>query len=428
MKTVEIARLGERYFEEKLENGLTIRIIQKKDFAKKYALFAVDYGSIDTKFILDGKPYISPEGVAHYLEHKMFDTKDGNALQALSATGASPNAFTSYNMTAYYFQCTDGFEENLRTLLSFVSEGYFTQESVEKERGIIAQEIKMYEDNPASRLDENLFAAMYQNHPIRKNIAGTVESIQEITAQTLYDCHRAFYDPSNMVLCVCGDLDPERVKEIALEILPKDPGGASDRDYGEAEPLSPAQNYISEKMDVSMPMFCIGIKCPEISRGEDRFRLEALGDLAIELLCGESSPLYLRLYEEGLIDSGFAVGYGAIKGLAAFNVSGDSDDPERVRDEILKEAERIAREGVDEELFRRLKRSALGRRIRGLDSFDGMCYRMAIADFDGYDYFSFQEVYDSLTAEDARKMIEDYILPGQTVLSVILPREEKEDN
>ena len=428
MKKTEFPRIGSTLYTDILPNGLRIKVIPKPGFSKMYAFFATDYGSIDTKFVLDGKPYISPEGVAHYLEHKMFDMKDGNALQALSATGASPNAFTSYNMTAYYFQCTDGFEENLRILLSFVSEGYFTEESVEKERGIIAQEIKMYEDNPGSRLDENLFAAMYQNHPIRKNIAGTVESIQEITAQTLYDCHRAFYDPSNMVLCVCGDIDPERVKEIALEILPKEPGGASDRDYGEEEPMLPTQNYISQAMEVSMPMFCIGVKCPEIPKGADRFRLEALGDLAIEVLCGESSPLYLKLYEEGLIDSGFSVGYGSIKGLAAFNMSGDSDYPEQVRDAILEEAKRIAKEGVDENLFRRLKRSALGRRIRGLDSFDGMCYRMAIADFDGYDYFAFQEVYDSLTAEDARKMIEEYILPEQTVLSVIYPKDIKEEN
>lgn len=423
MKRLEFPRIGGVIYEDTLPNGLRIRFMPKPGFSKMYALFATDYGSMDTSFVLDGKPYVSPDGVAHYLEHKMFDMKDGNALQMLSATGASPNAFTSYHMTAYYFQCTDSFEENLRVLLSFVSQGYFTEESVEKERGIIAQEIKMYEDNPGSRVDENLFLAMYQKHPVRRNIAGTVESISEITAQTLYDCHRAFYDPSNMVLCVCGDLDPETVKEIALEILPSEPGGASDRDYGEEEPLRPLQNEISQKMEVSMPMFCIGVKCPEIPKGPERFRQEALGDLAIEVLCGESSPLYLRLYEDGLIDSGFAVGYGSIKGLAAFNMAGDSDEPEKVRDAILEEAARIAKEGVDEDLFRRLKRSAIGRRIRGLDSFDGMCYRMALSDFDGYDYFSFPEVYDSLTAEDARKMIAEFVIPEQTVLSVIYPKE-----
>lgn len=422
MKELNYPRLGQVIYQETLPNGLRIYLAPKQGFSKIYAFFATDYGSIDTRFVLDGKPYTAPDGVAHYLEHKMFDMPQGNALQILAAAGASPNAFTSYNMTAYYFSCTSDFEENLRTLLSFVSTGYFTQESVEKERGIIAQEIKMYEDNPGSRLDENLFAAMYRNHPIRVNVAGTVETIQDITAQTLIDCHRAFYDPSNMALCISGDVDMETVKRIALEILPKEPGGASDRDYGEPEPALPKQNRISQEMAVSMPMFSIGFKCPEIPKGPERFRQEVIGDLAAEVLCGESSPLYLKLYEEGLIDSGFSVGYGTIKGLATMSMSGDSNDPEKVLEEILQEARRIVREGVDENLFQRLKKSSLGRRIRGLDSFDGICYRMAIADFDGYDYFKFPELYDEITSEDVREMLETQLLPEMAVLSVILPK------
>ena len=417
--------MGEALYTETLPNGLRIKVVPKQGFSRMYAFFATNYGSIDTKFTLDGKPYQSPDGVAHYLEHKMFDTKDGNALQKLSATGASPNAFTSYNMTAYYFSCTSQFEENFRTLLSFVSEGYFTEESVEKERGIIAQEIKMYEDNPGSRLDENLFRAMYHNHPIRVPIAGTVESIQPITAKTLYDCHRAFYDPSNMVLCVVGDVDPEKIRDIAFEILPKVPGGASARDYGAPEPELPRMAEITDYMEVSMPMFAIGFKCPEIPRGPERFRLEVLGDLSAEVLCGESSSLYQKLYEEGTIDSGFSMGYGSIKGLASMSMSGDSDEPQKVLQEILKEARRIAAEGVDEALFQRLKKAAVGRRIRGLDSFDGLAYRMAISDFDGYDYFDFLDVYAGLTSEDVRRMLAETIVPERAVLSVIYPKEQE---
>ncbi len=422
MKEFNYERAGQKILTETLPNGLRIYLAPKQGFSRMYALFATDYGSIDTSFVLDGKPYTSPDGVAHYLEHKMFDMPDGNALQKMSVTGASPNAFTSYNMTAYYFSCTDQFEYNLETLLTFVSQGYFTEESVEKERGIIAQEIKMYEDNPGSRVDENLFAAMYENHPIRVNIAGTVESIGEITAQILRDCHRAFYDPSNMVLCVCGDIDMDMVKNMALRILPKVPGGASQRDYGPQEPLKPGMNRITQEMEVSMPMFSIGFKCPEIPKGEERFRQEVIGDLAAEILCGESSQLYMKLYEEGLIDSGFSVGYGSIKGLAAMSMSGDSNDPEAVLKAILEERDRIVREGVDEGLFNRLKKSSFGRRIRGMDSFDGICYRMAIADFDGYNYFSFPELYDTITSEDVRQMLEAQIIPEQAVLSVILPK------
>lgn len=426
MKQVTFPRLEQSVFTETLPNGLKIMVIPRPGFAKKYAFFATNYGSLDTCFTLDGVEMRSAEGVAHYLEHKMFDTKEGNALQQLSATGASPNAFTSYNLTAYYFACTDSFAENLKLLLSFVSVPYFTAESVEKEQGIIGQEIKMYEDNPGSRLGENMFRAMYRNHPLKNNIAGTVESIAEITADMLYDCHRAFYDPSNMILCVAGDVGVEQVKEIALEVLPKEPGGVSGRNYGEAEPLKPAQSEISQAMEVSMPMFAIGFKCPYIPEGPERLREELLGDLAAELLCGESSPLYQRLYEEGLIDSGFSVGYETIKGMPNINMSGDSDDPRAVLAAILQEAKRIGEEGADEELFLRLKRSAMGRRIRGLDGFDGLCYRLALGAFDGYEYFDFPALYDSITLESVREMIHRRITADQAVLSMILPKQDKE--
>ena len=418
--------LGEKIYEDTLPNGLRIKVVPKRGFARSYAFFATDYGSMDTRFRLDGKDYVSPDGVAHYLEHKMFDMPDGNALQKMSQTGASPNAFTSYNITAYHFSCTSMFEENFRTLLRFVSQGYFTQESVEKERGIIAQEIKMYADNPASRVDENLFCAMYRNHPVRVPVAGTVESIQDITAQTLIDCHRAFYDPSNMVLCVVGDVDPRQIHDIALEILPKVPGGASERDYGEKEPAAPDQHTITQEMEVSMPMFSVGFKGAEVPKGPQRLRQEIIGDLAGEILCGESSRLYQEMYESGLIDPGFGVSYSLVRELSMLCLGGDSENPQAVLDAVLEEAQRVVKEGVDEELFLRLKRSAVGRRIRGLDSFEGLCYRLALSDFDGYDYFTFPALYESITAEDVRQLIAREITPEQAVLSVILPKTREE--
>lgn len=418
--------LGEKIYEDTLPNGLRIKVVPKRGFARSYAFFATDYGSMDTRFRLDGKDYVSPDGVAHYLEHKMFDMPDGNALQKMSQTGASPNAFTSYNITAYHFSCTSMFEENFRTLLQFVSQGYFTQESVEKERGIIAQEIKMYADNPASRVDENLFCAMYRNHPIRVPVAGTVESIQDITAQTLIDCHRAFYDPSNMVLCVVGDVDPRQIHDIALEILPKVPGGASERDYGEKEPAAPNQHTITQEMEVSMPMFSVGFKGAEVPKGPQRLRQEIIGDLAGEILCGESSRLYQEMYESGLIDPGFGVSYSLVRELSMLCLGGDSENPQAVLDAVLQEAQRVVKEGVDEELFLRLKRSAVGRRIRGLDSFEGLCYRLALSDFDDYDYFTFPALYESITAEDVRQLIAREITPEQAVLSVILPKNREE--
>lgn len=282
----------------------------------------------------------------------------------------------------------------------------------------------MYEDSPGSCLDENLFRAMYRHHPVRVSVAGTVESIGEITAQTLKDCHRAFYAPSNMTLVVVGDVDPDRVAQMAEEVLPKDPGGVSGRELGEKEPAEPGSHEIRRRMEVSMPMFAIGFKGPEMAPGPERLRREILGDLAAEVLCGESSALYQRLYAEGTIDSGFGVGCSTIRELGILTMSGDSLYPDKVLEEVLAEARRIGREGVDEAFFGRLRRSALGRRIRGLDSFDGLSCRLALSEFDGYDYYTFPEVYGSITTEDVRNMIETEITPEKAVLSVIEPEKE----
>ncbi|MBQ8975055.1 MAG: insulinase family protein, partial [Oscillospiraceae bacterium] len=202
MRLKSYENIGEQVYTDRLPNGLTVNVISKPGFSKAYAFFATHYGGADRRFKLGGKWIDTPEGVAHYLEHKMFDTKDGNALSMLSSNGASPNAFTSSDITAYHFQCTEKFYDNLRLLLSFVSIPYFTQESVDKERGIIGQEIHMTQDDPNSELYYNLMKCLYRENPIRYSVAGTVESIAEITPQVLYDCHKVFYNPSNMVLCV----------------------------------------------------------------------------------------------------------------------------------------------------------------------------------------------------------------------------------
>ncbi len=425
MKELTFPRLHERFFEERLPNGLRIRVIPKLGFSRAFAVFATNYGSMDMAFTLDGKQCTTPSGVAHYLEHKMFDMPEGDAMAAFAATGASPNAFTSYAMTAYHFSCTDRFEENLRILLNFVSTPYFTQESVDKERGIIAQEIRMYDDSPGSRVYEDLMAAMFANHPIRVPIAGTVESIGAITPETLYDCHRAFYDPSNMILCVAGDVDPERVAAIAREILPGEPGGVSARDYGEAEPDFAPVHETSREMDVSMPMFVLGFKCDPAERGRASLRQTLLGDLAAELFMGESSPLYNRLYQEGLIDAGFSCGYEDVKGACVLSAAGDSRDPAAVRDAIVAEAARIFRDGPDAALFDRLKKSEFGRRLRTLDSFEGVCCAMADSCFEGAEYYEFPELYDDLTAADAAEFLRGCMTPERMTLSVILPRDQK---
>ena len=422
MKKVVLEQLRETFYEERLPNGLLIRVIPRPDFAKTYSFFATDFGSIDTKFTMDGKVYETPAGVAHYLEHKLFDMPEGNVMQQFSALGGSPNAFTGYSMTAYHVESTENWRENLELLLRYVSTPYFTEESVEKERGIIAQEIRMYEDSSGSRMYENLFAALYQHHPIRVPIAGTVESIQNITAQTLYDCHKAFYDPSNMMLCVAGPVDPALVVESAREILPKTPGGVGGRDYGPAEPLTAEKMArVDQNMEVSMPGFTVAFRCDTPKTGADILRQELVGDLAAELLVGESTAFYTKLYEDGLIDCDFSAGYEGVKTLGMLSIGGDSNEPERVVDAILKEAERLGREGADEALFQRLKRSAFGRRIRELDSFENICYRMCQSTFEGAFYYDFPDLYRSITLDETVRMIRDTVVPQRAALSLIYP-------
>ena len=425
MEKLEFPRVGEQMYHQVLDNGLHIFVVPKPGFQKSYAFFATNYGGMDMKFKLDGQDMDTPAGVAHYLEHKMFDTKEGNALQELAANGASPNAFTSNAITGYYFESTEKFEENLRILLSFVSIPYFTKESVDKEQGIIGQEIGMIEDDPDWVVFMDLMQALYEKHPVRVSVAGSAESISHITAETLYACHKAFYDPSNMVLCVAGDVDPEKICQAAREILPERPGAPVARgDYGAQEPAEVCQPMIQREMEVSVPLFQLGFKGEAAPEGEGALRQQLLGELACEALLGNSGPLYARLYREGLVNRNFSYGYESYPGCACLCAGGESKDPEGVRAAVAAEAERIAREGIDPELWERLKKSSYGNRVRALNSFEHICISQAQSFFQGCDFLRFPEVYDSLTREDAQAMIARWVTPERTALSVVRPREE----
>ena len=418
--------LDETCYRQVLENGLTVAVVKRKGFTKKLAYFITDYGAIHTDFTFEGREYHAPAGMAHYLEHKLFDMPGGRDVSAeFAAMGAMTNAFTSYDLTAYYFSCTENFHECLKLLLEFVSTPYFTEESVEKERGIIDQEIGMNQDAPDSVIFENLMVSMFEKHPIRIPILGTSQTIREITAQTLHICHRAFYTPGNMLLCVVGDVEPEEVTALARQML-----GSEKKEVGKKQPLPQESMTTAEKetcriMEVAMPMFNLAFKCEPLGLGDEAIRREMVADLAAEALFGESSELYLRLYEEGLIDSSFGGGFETIDGGAMLMCSGDRDMPEHVRTAILEQAERIAAEGIEEAAFLRMKRSALGRRIRQLDSFDGTCFRVCAYHFSGFDYFRFPEVYRSIEKEEIRKFIADIVTADRSCLSVIRPVEEK---
>lgn len=423
MEKLEFARVGETMYHEKLENGLNVFVFPKPEFQKGYAFFATNYGGMDMRFCLDGVWHDTPAGVAHYLEHKMFDTEEGNALQELAANGASPNAFTSNAITGYYFDSTEKFEDNLRILLSFVSVPWFTRESVDKERGIIGQEIGMIEDDPEWKCFMNLMAALYRHHPIRVSVAGSVESIAKITPEILYACHKAFYDPANMALCVAGPVDPEHICAVAREILPKEAGPIADKDYGEAEPPRAAQAYIEERMEVSAPIFQLGWKGEAPADGEARLRQALVGELALEILLGSSSPLYARLYREGLINQEFSYGYESDPGCAFLAANGESGDPEAVRAAVADEAARIGREGADKQLWERVKKGVYGNRVRGLNSFENLCVGQAQAFFAGYDFLRFADLYDSITLEETQALIAAWVTEERTALSVVRAKE-----
>ena len=412
------AALDETLYRTQLPNGLTVMVVPKPGFSKKMAYFVADYGAVHTQFNLEGKPYRVPAGVAHYLEHKLFDLPDRDVAGEFAEMGAVVNAFTSYDVTAYYFSCTENFNPCLKLLLEFVSTPYFTEESVEKERGIIDQEIGMNADDPNTQVFERLMQAMF-HHPIREPILGTSASIREITPEILDVCHRAFYNPANMILCVVGDVKPQEVEQLARQVL-----GDEKRPVGEKAPfpeedLQALQSDVTAQMDIAMPMFQMGFQCEPLGKGWEAIRQEIIGDLAAEVLFGEASALYLKMYGEGTIDSSFGGGFETIDGCAMMTCGGDSDHPQAVRAAVLAEAERICNEGINEAQFQRIKRSAIGRRIRDLDSFDSTCFRLCAYQMTDFDYFCFPEIYDAITTGDVQAFLTRVIRPERCSLSVI---------
>ena len=424
MKQQHYPELSETVHWDKLPNGLTIAVIPRPGFTRKLAYFVTDYGAVHTAFTLNGQDHVSPAGVAHFLEHKLFDMPDQDVSAQFAALGAVPNAFTSYDLTAYYFSCTENFYESLRLLLSFVSTPYFTEESVQKEQGIIGQEIGMNEDSPDTRVFENLMLAMYGTHPIRVPILGFRDSIAQITPQILTACHNAFYRPGNMLLCVIGDVDPQQVRQIALELLPETDTAQVQRQDSWQEEMTCHESLIEAYMEVAMPMFQLGFKCEPIENGDAAVRQEIIGDLAAEALFGESSKLYLRLYEEGLIDASFGGGFESVDGMAMLTASGDSHDPKALRNAILDAVQDLVCTGISKEDFLRMKRSALGRRIRDLDSFDSTAFRTCAYHFSGFDYFRFPEVYRAVEVEEILEFLQKTVVPERCCLSVIYPTKE----
>ncbi len=382
------------------ESGLGVFVVPKKDFNKKYAIIGAKIGSIDNTFIPNGENDLItvPDGIAHFLEHKMFEMSDGsNAFDKFSVYGANANAFTSFTNTCYLFSCTDNFYQSFEHLLDYVKAPYFTEENVEKEKGIIGQEIRMYDDDGEWRVMFNLLMALYKNNPVRIDIAGDIESISKITPETLYKCYNTFYDPSNMVLCVAGDVDESKIKEIVDKIMGNKITGSKAKSIYPDEPFDVCQKEIVQNLSVSMPLFNIGFKDNNLSKGDDILKNEIAVKIILSTLASKSSDLYENLYDEGLINDEFSYDYMYEENFACAIIGGESDEPDEVYQRICDYIGK--KEKIEKDEFERCKKAIWGNYIKIFNDVEAICSSFIRNILKGVNWFEFAKIFDLVTLD-----------------------------
>ena len=408
---------NERYV---LPSGLTVLVRPMPGYAAAHAVVAARFGSIDVHFRLGGQELTLPAGVAHYLEHKMFEDQEGDAFAKFARTGANANAFTSFDRTCYYFTATSAVDESLDVLLGMLTHPYFTDETVAKEQGIIAQEIKMYEDSPDWRLVTELCQCLYHSHPIRSDIAGSCESIARITPAMLYDCCRAFYAPSNLVLAAAGNITAQRVLDACARAgLDKPAAAPAARRLFDPEPMTLPCAEKTLKMAVAKPCFGIGFKEEPLAPGDGR--TEALYDLILCCISGGMSRLYRRLYDEGLVNPGFGGEVLRVDGCCCILFTGESDTPDTVEQLLLEEIERIRAEGVDREIFTLCKNEKYGQLVENLENVEDSASQMADFALMGQTVAQQIEMLAGLTPEDADAALQRILQPSRMARVRILP-------
>lgn len=418
--------IGERLVHEKLPCGLDVYLMPKKHYNKKFAVYATNYGSIDSEFIVPGEqePTKVPDGIAHFLEHKLFEEEFGNIFDKFAELGSSANAYTNYTNTAYLFSCTDKFNENLQLLIDFVQRPYFTDENVEKEKGIIEQELRMYMDDPNWVVFFNLLKALYQNHPVRADIGGSVESIKKIDVDTLYKCYRTFYHPENMVLFAVGDFDVGATLQQIKDNFNKreyKPMGEIKRIYPK-EPKKVNKVRIVEKMSVTEPLFCMGFKDPVVGKkGEELFKKDITSRILIDILLARSSDLYQEIYEEGLIDDRFGVDYEGHISYGHCIINGPTRDPERLHDRILNGLESYKKRGLKKDDFERTRKKIWGTYIKGFNSPEFIASAFIAYHFKEINILDYPDVLNSITYDDIIKRFDEFLIPEYHSYSVVLP-------
>ncbi len=418
IKTIENKRLGVscKYIEH--SSGLKIYLMNIKGVSSTRAIFGTAYGSIDTHFSKNGGEAVSvPEGIAHFLEHKLFESETVDAFELFSKTGAYSNAYTSFDRTCYLFNCTENLEENLKILLGFVQSPYFTEETVKKEQGIIGQEIQMYLDSPDWRVLFNLFGALYKNNPVRIDIAGTRESISNITAELLYSCYETFYNPNNMFFVLAGDFSEDKVLEIIDSEL-KPAATVTITRHSIKEPESVVTDYTEQALAVAKSMFMVGFKvnCNGYADAKERLSME----LGLDILFGKSSRLYKNLRDKELISNTLDYEYFCTRDTATAIIGGESDNPREVKEQILSELERVAKEGLDPDVFEAALKSAYGERVVAFDRVEGAVSVMVESTVSGGEVFEEIELLPTLTLSDVQEAL-GLLKESNCSLSVISP-------
>ena len=410
------------------KSGLKVFVIPKEGFTKKYAIFGTKYGSIDRKFVPLGESDMItvPDGIAHFLEHKMFEQPDGtDAFMEFSKYGANANAYTSFTNTCYLFACTDNFYENFEHLLNFVQMPHFTDENVAKEQGIIGQEIRMYDDDPGWRVMFNLLGALYSDNPVKTDIAGTVESIAQIDKDVLYKCYNTFYNPSNMAVCIAGDVDIDKIGDMIEKLILDRPSGKVIREEI-VEPTKVNQKLVEMNLDVSIPLFEIGFKDNEMLSGIDLYKKELAVSIILRVISGKSSKLFTDMYEEGLINEKFGSDFMMEEEFSCAMIEGESEEPIKVRERVEKYILEKLKTGITEEEFNRAKKAQYGdflRQFNDVEVIAGSFIRNVLKGINTFDYMT---VYNEMNLEYVNKVFKEVFSLDNMAMSIVWPLKNQE--
>ena len=424
MKITEIKseRAGDSYFKILHDSGLTVYVYPKEGYRSAYAIIGTKYGSINTCFSLDdGDKITVPDGIAHYLEHKLFESAEGDAFTRYAETGASANAYTSFEKTCYLFSCTDNFDKSLEILLDFVRDPYFTAQTVAKEQGIIGQEIKMYDDSPDWRVMFNMLGCMYHHHPVKIDIAGTVESIAEITAEKLYDCYNVFYNLHNMALCVSGNVTVDQVLAICDRML-KPCEKHEIHNYFEEEPYEIVKPYIEQSFPVMMPLFNLGFKEKAAPMDE---KTAAQTDILLSMLASPTSKLYRDLMDANLINNTFSFELFEGPGYCSVIFGGESRAPQQAAEMIKQYIASLKKEGLSREDFEMARKANYGDSVSGLNSVSNIANAIMTHHFSDNEIFTYINAVADTTFEEVSARFEQMLDVNNCVLSVIKPDTEE---